>query len=288
VFAQLEVNGERHGVHALLVPLRDERGELLPGVRVEDCGLKMGLNGVDNGRLWFNQVRVPRKNLLDRFAQVSPEGEYTSAITSASKRFFTMLGTLVAGRVSVACAGLSAAKSGLAIAISYGDERRQFGPAGAPEVRLLDYQTHQLRLLRPLATTYGLDFALKHLVKRYVGRTEEDAMEVEALAAGLKAYTTWHTTRTLQVAREACGGQGYLVANRLPSRKADTDVFTTFEGDNTVLMQLVAKSLLTGYRRQLRACLQGAGPGYRQGRRLPRYRPGRTWCCIRRRCLWSG
>jgi acyl-CoA oxidase len=250
VFAQLEVNGERHGVHALLVPLRDEQGKLLPGVRVEDCGLKMGLNGVDNGRLWFDRVRVPRENLLDRFAQVSDEGEYTSAITSASKRFFTMLGTLVAGRVSVACAGLSATKSGLAIAISYGDERRQFGPAGAPEVRLLDYQTHQLRLLRPLATAYGLDFALKYLVKRYVGRTEADAMEVEALAAGLKAYATWHTTRTLQVAREACGGQGYLVANRLPTLKADTDVFTTFEGDNTVLMQLVAKSLLTGYRQQ--------------------------------------
>lgn len=250
VFAQLEVKGERHGVHALLVPLRDEQGRLLHGVRVEDCGVKMGLNGVDNGRLWFDRVRVPRENLLDRFAQVSPEGEYTSTINSASRRFFTMLGTLVAGRVSVACGALSAAKSGLSIAISYGDERRQFGPAGAPETRLLNYQTHQLRLLRPLATTYALDFALKYLVKRYVGRTEQDAMEVEALAAGLKAYSTWHTTRTLQVAREACGGQGYLVANRLPSLKADTDVFTTFEGDNTVLMQLVAKSLLTGYRQQ--------------------------------------
>ncbi|AKJ01384.1 acyl-coenzyme A oxidase [Archangium gephyra] len=250
VFAQLEVKGERHGVHALLVPLRDEEGRLLPGVRVEDCGLKMGLNGVDNGRLWFDGVRVPRENLLDRFSRVSPEGEYSSAIPGVSKRFFTMLGTLVAGRVSVACAALSAAKSGLSIAISYGDERRQFGPAGAQEVRLLDYQAHQLRLLRPLATTYALDFALKHLVKRYVGRTEEDALQVEALAAGLKAYASRHTTHTLQVAREACGGQGYLVANRLPSLKADTDVFATFEGDNTVLLQLVAKSLLTGYRQQ--------------------------------------
>ncbi len=250
VFAQLEVKGERHGVHALLVPLRDEQGRLLPGVRVEDCGLKMGLNGVDNGRLWFDSVRVPRENLLDRFAQVSADGEYTSSIPSASRRFFTMLGTLVAGRVSVACGGLSATKSGLAIAVSYADERRQFGPTGSREVRLLDYQAHQLRLLRPLATTYALDFALKYLVKRYVGRTEDDSLEVEALAAGLKAYATWHTTRTLQVAREACGGQGYLVANRLPGLKADTDVFTTFEGDNTVLMQLVAKSLLTGYRQQ--------------------------------------
>ena len=37
-------------------------------------------------------------------------------------------------------------------------------------------------------------------------------------------------------------------SNRLVQLKADSDVFTTFEGDNTVLMQLVAKSMLTSYR----------------------------------------
>ncbi|NVJ21527.1 MULTISPECIES: acyl-CoA dehydrogenase [Myxococcus] len=250
VFAQLEVGGKGLGVHAILVPLRDARGQLMPGVRIEDCGRKMGLNGVDNGRIWFDHVRVPRENLLDRFGQVNAEGEYTSSIPSDGRRFFTMLGTLVAGRVSVACASLSGAKSGLTIAVRYGDMRRQFGPPGAPEVRLLDHQTHQLRLLRPLAKTYALDFALEYLVERYVKRTEEDAMEVEALAAGLKAYASWNVTSVLQEAREACGGQGYLEANRLSGLKADTDIFTTFEGDNTVLMQLVAKSLLTDYRQR--------------------------------------
>ncbi len=41
-----------------------------------------------------------------------------------------------------------------------------------------------------------------------------------------------------------------MAENVLPSLKADTDVFTTFEGDNTVLLQLVAKGLLTNYRLQ--------------------------------------
>src|ERR671921_7698 len=72
--------------------------------------------------------------------------------------------------------------------------------------------------------------------------------ELESRAAGLKAAQTWHATRTIQMAREACGGAGYLQENRLPHLRADTDVFTTFEGDNTVLLQLVAKGLLTGYR----------------------------------------
>jgi acyl-CoA oxidase len=68
------------------------------------------------------------------------------------------------------------------------------------------------------------------------------------MAAGLKAVASWHATDTIQSCREACGGAGYLRANRFAALKADTDVFTTFEGDNTVLLQLAAKNLLTGYR----------------------------------------
>jgi len=181
---------------------------------------------------------------------VSADGAYSSPIPSASKRFFTMIGTLVGGRVSIAAAALSAAKSGLAIAIRYGATRRQFGPAGAQETTILDYLTHQRRLMPALATTYALDFAIKHLVRRFLARSDADEREVEVLAAGLKAYSTWQSVNTLQVCRESCGGQGYLTVNRFASLKADTDVFTTFEGDNTVLMQLVAKGLLTGYKQQ--------------------------------------
>ena len=76
VFAQLEVAGERHGVHAVLVPIRTATGEPLPGVRTGDSGHKMGLNGVDNGRLWFEHVRVPVDNLLDRFASIDRDGAY--------------------------------------------------------------------------------------------------------------------------------------------------------------------------------------------------------------------
>src|SRR5207245_7271834 len=77
---------------------------------------------------------------------------------------------------------------------------------------------------------------------------ERDRRELETRAAGLKAVATWHATETIQTCREACGGAGYLSVNRLGGLKADTDVFTTFEGDNTILLQLVAKELLTGYR----------------------------------------
>jgi len=250
VFAQLNIDGIGYGVSPFLVPIRNKNGDNLPGVVTEDCGEKMGLNGVDNGRIWFDKVRIPRENLLDRFCQVDKNGEYSSPISSDSKRFFTMLATLVGGRIGIPRAGLSAAKTGLTIAIRYASRRRQFGPANRPETLLLDYQTHQKRLFPLIANTYALHFALQYLTNRYINETDEDSREIEALAAGLKAYATWKTTNILQICREACGGSGYLTENRLGTLKADTDIFTTFEGDNTVLMQLVAKGLLSGFQHQ--------------------------------------
>ncbi|MGC5050954.1 acyl-CoA dehydrogenase [Micromonospora sp. DT48] len=256
VFAQLISNGQRHGVHAWLVPIRDEQGSPLPGVTIGDAGPKAGLHGVDNGRLSFDHVTVPRDMLLDRYGQVAPDGTYSSPIENDSRRFFTMLGTLVRGRVSVGGAASAAAKVALTIAVRYGDTRRQFSaPDADREVLLNDYLAHQRKLLPALATTYALHFAQAeliaavHEVQGGDGPVDEHRQrELESRAAGLKAAQTWHASRTIQLCREACGGAGYLAENRLPGLRADTDVFTTFEGDNTVLLQLVAKGLLTGYR----------------------------------------
>ena len=251
VFAQLIVDGENHGVHAILVPLRDESHQLLPGIEVEDCGYKLGLNGVDNGRIWFDQVRVPVENLLNRFGDIDEQGHYQSSIQSASRRFFTMLGTLVGGRVCVPRAGLSATKSALTIAIRYALRRRQFGSnITEPETLILDYPSHQRRLMPLLAKTYALHFGLEFLTQRFSEHEGEDMREIETLAAGLKAYSTWFTTAAIQECREACGGKGYLAENRFAALKADTEIFTTFEGDNTVLMQLVAKGVLTSFKNQ--------------------------------------
>ena len=242
-------------MHALLVPIRDEHGDALPGVRLEDCGAKLGLNGVDNGRIWFDGVRVPRENLLDRYATVTEDGTYSSPIENPTKRFFTMLGTLIQGRVSVSGAGISASKVALTIAVRRALERRQFGPPGEPEALLMDYRTHQRRLLPAIAKTYALAFAQQRLVteleEAFAGDDEPARRKLETFAAAQKAVSTWHASETIQSCREACGGAGYLRSSRFAALKADTDVFTTFEGDNTVLLQLAAKNLLTDYKDQV-------------------------------------
>lgn len=249
VFGQLIVNDENHGIHAVLVPLRNTKGDALPGVKVTDNGYKMGLNGVDNGLIWLDNVRVPRENLLDKYGQISDNGEYTSIIKNPAKRFFTMLGALVIGRICVGLAGVNCSKSALTIAIKYGLQRRQFSQREkAPETLVMDYPTHQKRLFPKLAKTYAYYFAIQDLAEDYLNAGEDEIRKIETIAAGLKSVATWHATRTIQECREACGGKGYLQENRLSDIKADADIFTTFEGDNTVLMQLVAKGLLTEFK----------------------------------------
>lgn len=249
VFAKLVIDGKDYGVNAFVVPLRDENLKVLKGITIGDCGPKMGLNGVDNGTIRFNKVIIPKENMLDRFASVNDKGEFESPIPSDNRRFFTMLGTLVGGRIGIPRSALAATKSGLAITLKYSDRRRQFGPEGGSETPILNYRMHQRRLIPKLAQTYALHFALQYLTTRYIDRKEAEMQEIEALAAGMKAYTTWHARDTLQECREACGGKGYLSENRIDRLKNDTEIYTTFEGDNTVLMQLVAKNRLAEFRK---------------------------------------
>ncbi|MGT2460613.1 acyl-CoA dehydrogenase family protein [Sinomonas atrocyanea] len=266
VFAQLITRGVNHGVHAFYVPIRDpQTKECLPGVSSEDDGIKGGLNGIDNGRLAFDHVRIPRTNLLNRYGDVAEDGTYTSPIATPGRRFFTMLGTLVQGRVSLDGAAVAASKVGLTAAIRYAAERRQFNASSdtAEEV-LLDYQRHQRRLFPLLAATYAMSFAHEELLAKFDGvfsgaqDTDEDRQDLETLAAALKPLSTWHALTTLQECREACGGAGFMIENRFASLRADLDIYVTFEGDNNVLLQLVAKRLLNDYAKEFRAMNVGA------------------------------
>ncbi|XP_042188871.1 acyl-coenzyme A oxidase-like protein isoform X3 [Callorhinchus milii] len=199
VFAQLYVNGEWQGPHCFIVPIRDQAGKVYPGVTAVDMRHKEGLNGVDNGILFFDSVRIPKENLLNN--------------------------------------------------------RRQFGPKNKEEVKIIEHQTQYLRLMPHLATSLALTFT-----SRYAGEIlDEDVCQgkdlvnnrpLQALVAGLKAYSTWENVGCLQDCRECTGGMGYMMENRIPDLKCDSDVFVTFEGDNVVMLQVVARDLLAQYARQ--------------------------------------
>lgn len=254
VYGQLVVDGSTHGVHVVLVRVRDEDGRPTPGVTLGDNGAKGGLLGVDNGTISFDQVRVPRSMLLDRYGGIDDSGAYVSDIESDKRRFFTMLGTLVRGRICVAAGAAVSSRKALSIATRYALRRRQFSAPDGDEVVLLDYLAHQRKLLPAIATAYAHTFAVNEVVERLQQlhelpqKDQEAQRELETRAAGLKSVITRFTNDTVQVCREACGGAGYMAENGLTVLRGDADVFATFEGDNTVLLQLVTKGLLTGYK----------------------------------------
>lgn len=95
VFAQLFIEGECQGPHVFVVPLRDKRTfDPLPGIILGDCGKKNGQDGIDNGFIIFNNLRIPRESLLNRFSNVTKEGKFETSIPNIDKRFAVSLGSL--------------------------------------------------------------------------------------------------------------------------------------------------------------------------------------------------
>lgn len=78
------------------------------GVTIEEMGIKMGLNGVDNGRLMFDHVKIPRENLLNKFNDVTSDfypkilsdAKFISDIKKPMARFFKVADRLLSGRLS--------------------------------------------------------------------------------------------------------------------------------------------------------------------------------------------
>lgn len=259
VFGQLIVDGDHLGVHTILVPIRDEQGNDLPGVTTSDHGHKGGLLGVDNGMIMFDHVRVGRDMLLSRYGGVDENGKYVSSIENQNARFFTMLGTLVRGRICVGGGAASSARRALSVATRYALKRSQFRKPGlGDEIILMDYQTHQRRLLPHIARAYAYGFAQNELAAELQQvidlndanqRDDVRSRQLETRAAGMKAVLTHWATEAIQESREACGGAGFMSENQISLCRSDVDVFNTFEGDNTVLLQLVAKALLLDYKK---------------------------------------
>ncbi|VAI85469.1 unnamed protein product [Triticum turgidum subsp. durum] len=245
------------GIHAFIVPIRDlETHAVLPGIEINDCGHKIGLNGVDNGALRFRSVRIPRDNLLSRFGDVARDGKYTSSLPTINKRFAATLGELVGGRVSLAYSSVGILKVAVTIAVRYALLRQQFGPPKQPEISVLDYQSHQHKLMPMLASAYAFHFARRYLVDKYseMKKTNDEdiSADVHVLSSGLKSYITSYTAKSISICQESCGGHGYAAVNRFGGLRNDHDIFQTFEGDNTVLLQQVAGDLLKQYQQKFK------------------------------------
>ncbi|XP_068629581.1 peroxisomal acyl-coenzyme A oxidase 3 [Battus philenor] len=260
LFAQLVMpDGTNHGLHGFVVPIRDpDTLETFPGLVVGDMGEKIGVNGIDNGFIMFNQYRIPRENLLNRTADVTEDGQYVSSFSEPSRILGAALENLSAGRIGIMQESCHSIASAVTIAVRYAATRTQFGERDN-EIPLLEYDLHQWRLFGYVAAAVVFRIYIQNFSSVYlniVGKSNmglkvdnlsEAVSEIHAMVSCSKPLLTWTVMEAAQQCREACGGHGYLKCANLGDIRNNHEPTVTYEGDNNVLSQQAGNWLLRQY-----------------------------------------
>ncbi|KAA0723829.1 Peroxisomal acyl-coenzyme A oxidase 1 [Triplophysa tibetana] len=252
VLAQLYTQGKCYGLHAFITPIRCMKTHMpLPGVVVGDIGPKFGFDEVDNGYLKLENVRIPRENMLMKYAKVELDGTYVKPPSDK-----LTYGTMVFIRSMIVGESAQALSKSCTIAIRYSSVRHQSElRPGEPEPQILDYQTQQYKLFPLLATAYAFHFVGQYMKTTYLRITGDinegdfsGMPELHALSAGLKAFTTWVANAGIEMCRMACGGHGYSRCSSLPDIYVTFTPTCTYEGENTVMMLQTARYLVKSYK----------------------------------------
>ncbi|XP_031349107.1 peroxisomal acyl-coenzyme A oxidase 3-like isoform X2 [Photinus pyralis] len=246
LYAQLVTPDQvNHGMHTFVVPIRSPRTLLpYPGVSVTDLGEKIGLKALDNGFIIFNDYRIPKDSLLNRLADVSDDGIYSSRISDPIARFGIILSTLSSGRVKTLGVSTALVRHAVAIAIRY------TAVSSKKQAPMLKNPAHQVRLFPCLAIAYMghiIHTELETIQKRLLNSDQTSVQlgtELHAVTSAGKPVYTWLARGCIRKCLEVSADNAYLTVSGLEEILLISDPAYTYEGDNNVLIQQTSKWLL--------------------------------------------
>jgi len=210
IVAARTVPDHPHGVGLFLV----ERG--MEGFSRGRNLKKLGLKAQDTAELFFDNVKVPKANLLG----------------DPRKGFYYLMQFLAEERLIVACGCVAAAEAALRITIEYVKERRAFGKA------IAEFQNTRFKLA-DMRTRID---AAQAFVDRCVMDHNEGKLTAE-VAAEAKLFTSelegWVTDECLQLH----GGAGYMDEYRISQLYANARVSRIYAGSSEIMKEIVARSM---------------------------------------------
>ncbi|KAG0072522.1 palmitoyl-CoA oxidase [Linnemannia elongata] len=258
VQAKLIIAGKDYGAHVFVVPIRSlDNHKPFPGIQVGDIGPKAygGFNKMENGFARFNKYRIPRENMLMRFSKVSRDGVYTKP--PHAKLSYGSMVLLRSVLIRQMALYLSRATT---ISTRYLTVRRQFNNPTKRndtdinpglETQVINYPMVQNRLFPMIAQSYALFAAGSVMMEMYIGLMTglssgniDTLAEVHATSSALKSYCTTIAAAGAEECRKLMGGHGYSYFTGLAHMFASIVPSNTYEGDNYVLTQQMARYLL--------------------------------------------
>jgi acyl-CoA oxidase len=241
------------GPHPFIVQIRDlKTHKPLEGIIVGDIGPKYGYQGMDNGYMLFNSLRVPYSAMLSNYSRVDPNTcTYTKPANPA-----VVYGSLTYVRAIIIMHARLIMARAVTIAVRYGTIRKQFqdrdsNDPSAPELPILDYPTVQIRILPLLATAFALHYTGEAMHNLYTNtRARIDRGDFSRLAvlhaqsSGLKSLCTDLAANSIETCRRAMGGHGFMYSSGFVQLNNDYMSKPTVEGDNWMITQQAASYLI--------------------------------------------
>lgn len=212
VFAKTDPSAGHKGISAFLV-------EADWGVKVEKLENKLGVRGSPTGEVLFDEVRVPKANLIGE------EGQ----------GFYIAMSTLDRSRPTIGAQAVGIAQGAIDHAISYMKSRKQFGKA------IAEFQGLQFMLADMVTKTQ----AARSLVYRACSLVDSDPIgELGEFGAMAKLFASDTAMSVTTDAVQLLGGYGYTKDFPLERYMRDAKITQIYEGTNQIQRMVIAKKLL--------------------------------------------